>query len=456
MAVIRNATLIILIATLLGACSSSATTESDDSNLSIIVLIEDNSDQGSIPADSSVARRVNDAITAQLNQAGGYTVYDRTVLPGHGSTRPRINTRRELLDMARNATSPGTNHRIPIDVVFTASIEVNHLRDLGFAEVIGVRVTGYVDNANSGESLDNYELGSDELGSIHVPNDCASGCRREIVGGYARDIAQQVGYELARVLSGVRRPGHITLAELTSGRSILQVTTNEPGVTVLLDGIKLGRTPLSREDLRPGSYTLSLQSPYHVDLEVPVPVTLADDVVFKEDYVLQAGTGHLTVLSEPPGANVYIDGHDTGEVTPVTLNDVTAGTRTLSLRLAGYQTTEPQTEVTVEKKQTTRVNETLWRALQLTVNATPSNAIIRLISQSNIISPVRAAPGTLSWNLRPGRYELEVSATHHVTQTKQVVLLFRDKDISITLQPEQRRRYDYDKRTIIIPGSIRQ
>ena len=35
----------------------------------------------------------------------------------------------------------------------------------------------------------------------------------------------------------------ITLAELTSGHSILQVTTNEPGVTVLLDGIELGGLP---------------------------------------------------------------------------------------------------------------------------------------------------------------------------------------------------------------------
>ena len=95
----------------------------------------------------------------------------------------------------------------------------------------------------------------------------------------------------------------LTLAELTAGNSIFQVTTNEPGVTVLLDGVELGRTPLSREDLRPGSYTLGLQSPYYVDREVAV--TLADGVVFKEDYVLQADTGQLTVLSEPAGAAVY-------------------------------------------------------------------------------------------------------------------------------------------------------
>ena len=45
-----------------------------------------------------------------------------------------------------------------------------------------------------------------------------------------------------------------------------------------------------------------------------MPVTLAGDVVFKEDYVLQAGTGHLTVLSAGRCERLYIDGHDTGAV----------------------------------------------------------------------------------------------------------------------------------------------
>ena len=216
----------------------------------------------------------------------------------------------------------------------------------------------------------------------------------------------------------------ITLAELTSGNSIFQVTTNEPGVTVLLDGVELGRTPLSREDLRPGSYTLSLQSAYYVDREVAV--TLADGVVFKEDYVLQVTTGQLTVLSEPAGAAVYIDGQDTGEVTPVTLNDVTAGTRALSLRLAGYQTTAAQT-VTVEEEQTAQVSETLRKTWRLTVNTTPGDAAIRLPD----IGPAYR-PGM---DLLPGEYRVEVSAPEHVSQTRTVPLVDSDEVLNIVLEP---------------------
>ena len=223
--------------------------------------------------------------------------------------------------------------------------------------------------------------------------------------------------------AGVSDEAGITLAELTSGNSIFQVTTNEPGVTVLLNGVELGRTPFSREDLRPGSYTLSLQSPYYADREVAV--TLADGVVFKEDYVLQASTGQLTMLSEPAGAAVYIDGQDTGEVTPVTLNDVATGTRALSLRLAGYQTTAAQT-VTVEEEQTAQVSETLRKTWRLTVNTTPADAAIRLPD----ISPAYR-PGM---DLLPGEYRVEVSAPEHVSQTRTVSLVDSDQILNIVLE----------------------
>ena len=216
----------------------------------------------------------------------------------------------------------------------------------------------------------------------------------------------------------------LTLAELTAGNSIFEVTTNEPGVTVLLDGVELGRTPLSRDDLRPGRYTLSLQSPYYEDREVAV--TLADGMVFKEDYVLQTSTGQLTVLSEPAGAAVYIDGQDIGEVTPVTLNDVVAGARDLSLRLAGYQTTEAQT-VTVEEEQTAQVSETLRKTWRLTVNATPSDAVIHL--------PVISSAYRPGMDLLPGEYRVEVSAPHHVSQTRTVYLVDSDKVIEFALKP---------------------
>jgi PKD repeat protein len=48
-----------------------------------------------------------------------------------------------------------------------------------------------------------------------------------------------------------------------------------------------------------------------------------------------AGTGSLTVRSNPAGANVYLDGEKIG-TTPVTVQDIAPGTRRLLLTLQGY------------------------------------------------------------------------------------------------------------------------
>ena len=202
MAVIRNATLIILIATLLGACSSSATT-----NLSVIVLIED-SDSNSIRAGTSVTNRVSGAIAEQLNQAG-YFVYSPTVVSGgsfgYGSRfGPRRNAS-ELLDIVRDAirfpTLAGSNLPIDVDVVATVSINLVGTKPGGGVTDIKVGITISATNVNSGQLLGNYEL-IDVVGAIRVSNDCVGVCLRERVGNHARDIGQQVGNEIAKLIRG--------------------------------------------------------------------------------------------------------------------------------------------------------------------------------------------------------------------------------------------------------------
>ena len=225
MAVIRNATLIILIATLLGACSSSATT-----NLSVIVLIED-SDSNSIRAGTSVTNRVSGAIAEQLNQAG-YFVYSPTVVSDglYGTSFGLRRNASELLDMVRDAIRfsnlagsnlPGYNLPIDVDVVATVSINPVGTKPGGGVTDIKVGITISATNVNSGQLLGNYEL-IDAVESIRINNNCADGCvtdggrirsicwdgltsgvcMRDRVGSHARDIGQQVGNEIARLIRG--------------------------------------------------------------------------------------------------------------------------------------------------------------------------------------------------------------------------------------------------------------
>ena len=53
-----------------------------------------------------------------------------------------------------------------------------------------------------------------------------------------------------------------------------------------------------------------------------------------------SNTGTLELKSIPAGARVYMDGADTGKVTPVSIQDLTAGSHTYRLVLAGYRNVE--------------------------------------------------------------------------------------------------------------------
>jgi len=68
-------------------------------------------------------------------------------------------------------------------------------------------------------------------------------------------------------------------------------------------------------------------------------------------------TGSIQVNSTPPGAQVFLDGADTGQVSNCTLDDIDEGSHTVRLVKDGYS--EVSQSVSVAKKETANVNVTL-------------------------------------------------------------------------------------------------
>jgi len=75
--------------------------------------------------------------------------------------------------------------------------------------------------------------------------------------------------------------------------------------------------------------------------------------------------GSIHIVSTPPGAKVYLDGVDTGFVTPVTLNDISTGPHSVKLELYHYKTKEE--DVLVLAGETTPLNLTLIYAYPVTL-----------------------------------------------------------------------------------------
>ena len=141
-----------------------------------------------------------------------------------------------------------------------------------------------------------------------------------------------------------------------TGSITVNSTPAKAGVSV--DGKWRGRTPLTLENLRFGSYTIRIiQDGYRVERHV-VPLNaqsptrtitaklerLPAATVAPRDPQPATGAGSLFVDSRPRGARVLLDGKPVG-VTPLQLQDISAGRHSVQLELADHQTWRTATTI---------------------------------------------------------------------------------------------------------------
>jgi hypothetical protein len=104
----------------------------------------------------------------------------------------------------------------------------------------------------------------------------------------------------------------------------LTVATRPAGADVLIDGERRGATPLTLA-LTPGAHTITIRS---AGDERVVPLTMASGADITQYYemtspVPAALLGRLSVVTDPPGARVTVDGRPRG-ASPLTVADLTA------------------------------------------------------------------------------------------------------------------------------------
>ena len=104
----------------------------------------------------------------------------------------------------------------------------------------------------------------------------------------------------------------------------LTIATRPAGSDVLIDGERRGATPLTLA-LTPGAHTVIIRSGSD---ERVVPLTIASGAEVTQYYEMKAAepaalVGRLSVVTDPPGARVTVDGRPRG-ISPVTVADLTA------------------------------------------------------------------------------------------------------------------------------------
>lgn len=136
-----------------------------------------------------------------------------------------------------------------------------------------------------------------------------------------------------------------------TGSTIISVRSNPSGAHIFLDGQDTGR-------LTPADLGVTADENYGTEHVVTLKrdgyntwsglATIQQGDTFTMNAALtstSAQSGAITVQSQPSGARVYLDGADTGRVTPTTLNSVPASQHVLEFRLDGFHPYREEVDV---------------------------------------------------------------------------------------------------------------
>lgn len=147
----------------------------------------------------------------------------------------------------------------------------------------------------------------------------------------------------------------------------LSIHTDPEGGSVFINDQAVGETPLTDVDVNAGDLTLHVVKTDFLPLDTVLAVTAGETPVFRfvlkpvltprvDTVKTQPTVGTLVVLSNPAGADVYLDNRRLGR-TPYTEHNVEAATYTLIVRKSGHQ--DYETRLTIVPQQREQVEADL-------------------------------------------------------------------------------------------------
>ncbi len=170
-----------------------------------------------------------------------------------------------------------------------------------------------------------------------------------------------------------------------TGCGYINISSNSPGANVYLDGNYTGETtPKNISMVAVGNHTIKLTKLGYEDAilrNVSVSVGITQPV-----HINLTECGYINISSDPPGANVSVDGIYTGK-TPTNINIVAQGNHTIKLTKSGYfDLIIRNISVFVGEKR--HLHETLTGYGSLRMSSNPSGAKVYLDDDPKGITPL--------------------------------------------------------------------
>ena len=212
---------------------------------------------------------------------------------------------------------------------------------------------------------------------------------------------------------------NITLTkEITTGSVLLQSTPS--GAQIFLDGSNTSKlTPSTIQDLEEGSHQLTLKLSGYNDTTFNVTIIREQQVSKNITLTKEITTGSVLMQSQPSGAQIFLDGSNTGKLTPSTIQDLEEGLHQFTLKLSGYNDTT--FNVNIIRNQQVTANITLTQEIltgSLYVSSEPDGADIFLDNDNT----GNQTPFTLN-DIQEGNHSLTLKLNYYRDTTINVQII---------------------------------
>ena len=264
---------------------------------------------------------------------------------------------------------------------------------------------------------------------LYVPRGSKAVTIKHAKLGLLRNYAYPQAIGAGEVYEMVLTTGKVvtTIEEPVIETQWLLITTDPSSADVYINDQPAGKTPY-QNNLPAGKYT------WRVSKELYLPESgFANLIAGGEKQVMNVkmkpNFGTLIISSSPEnGANVSMNGIETGKVTPCNIDRVPSGDHTLTLSRDMYETT------------TQHLTLAAGETKQVAVNMNPTFAKVTIISEpvaDIYINGQMKIKGTWQGRLNPGVYTFEARLDKHLTATEMRTVIV-GQPLNVTLSPTPR------------------
>ena len=236
---------------------------------------------------------------------------------------------------------------------------------------------------------------------------CETPCSQRLQAGVYRVAMRKPRYLPYEERVTVKKGMDPVAARLEPTFGWLTITSEPAGAEIVINGKKVGATPIQDMETDPGNYEIVAHSAGHIDARKKIVLARGkrQEIALTLQLVkAEPSLGWLTVKSTPSGFSVFVDGNVVGS-TPVEEMEVSPGEHEVAVRGARYY--EAKKKVVIEKgKRQTMALKLEPREGEIKVRAVDEkgNAVEGEVSLDG--SEVGKAPGTFTVMI--GEHEVEV------------------------------------------------